>query len=65
VVVCRDIGNAENCFGIAVPLGIVHGFLVGKKGETLSKKDRETGQTDIFERIMAIFSLSFVGKRVN
>ena len=52
----------EQALGIALALGLLHGFLVRQEGGALGEEDREGAQANVFHGIGDIVAGAAVGK---
>ena len=52
----------KQALGVALSLGLLHGFLMGQEGGTLSKEDRKGAQADVFHRVRGIVAGTAVGQ---
>jgi hypothetical protein len=62
VIVRRDLVQMEQALGVALSLGLLHGFLMGQEGGALSKEDREGAQANVLHRILSIVARALVGE---
>ena len=62
VIVTGDLLQMEQALGIALTLGLLHGFLVGQEGGTLGEEDREGAQAYVFHGILEVVARAPVGK---
>ena len=62
VIVAGDLLDVEQALGVALPLGLLHGLLVGQEGGTLGEEDREGAQANVFHGIGCVVARAPVGK---
>ena len=62
VIVRRDLLEVEQALGIALALGLLHGFLVRQEGGALGEEDGKGAQANVFHGIGDIVAGAAVGK---
>src|SRR5262249_35064758 len=62
-IVTRNLREAKEGMGIALPVPFGHIPLIGQKRRTLSEEDRKSAQRSITQGVVFIFAFARIGKR--